>query len=149
MSVARTYPLRIAAAAAKVSEKTLRRWQDNHIIVLRGNDLTTSGTGNPCGWSRNRILQAAVTEPLLKNGVSLSTAAKAAFKVSDEGQTGRAPGELFKHGKTMLFLDPDGPKVKNILFDATLADVSNRGVCIFIDINRIVDSVDTTLKETM
>jgi hypothetical protein len=148
MGVAQTYPLRVAAQAAHSSEKTLRRWLDNHVITLRGNDSTATGTGNPCGWSRARIVQAAITQALVERNHPPSASAKAAVKFTDESQTGRDSGELFKHGKSILVIGPEGATVKNLLYDATLADVSNRGVCsITVDLTRIVESVDTILKE--
>jgi hypothetical protein len=148
MGVVQTYPLRVAAEAAQIPEKTGRRWIDNRVITLRGNDVTTTGSGNHCGWSRNRIVQAATTEILLKSGMSLSRAAKDALKFSDEGQTGRAPGELFAHGKTYLLIAPDGATVKNFLYDVSHADVSNRAVCaITIDMNKVVERVDSILSQ--
>lgn len=149
MGVVTTYPLRVGARAAQIPTTTYRRWMDNKVVPLRSNDLNPGGSGQYCGLSRARILQAAITAALQKSGVSLSNAAKAALKFSDEGQTGRDPGELFKHAKTILVIGPEGATVQNVLFDATLTDVSNHGICIItVDLNRIVDSVDTILKET-
>jgi hypothetical protein len=149
MGVVQTYPLRVAAEAAQIPERTGRRWIDNHVITLGGIDSRTTGSGNHCGWSRNRIEQAATMEILLKSGMSLSRAAKAALKFTDEGQTGRAPGQLFEHGKTMLVISGNGASVKNCFFDATLADVSNREISITsVDMNKVVDQVDSVLERT-
>jgi hypothetical protein len=147
MGVAKTFPLRVAAAAAQSDERTLRRWLDNHVIELRGNDVTTTGSGTQCGWSRNRIVQAGTTEALLKSGMSLSRAAKASLKFSDEGQARRSPGDLFEHGNTILVIGPECATVKNVFYDATLAEVTNRGVCtITVDMNKIVQKVDEILN---
>lgn len=149
MSVIATYSIGVAAEAARSSTHDIRRWIDTNVTPLRSNDVKAEGSGSRIGLSRNRILQIAITGALLKSGVSLSNAATASLEFSDEGNMGREPGEIFKHAKTVLIIDPDGAKVKNIPFDASIADVSNHSVCtITVDINRIVDSVDKILKET-
>jgi hypothetical protein len=143
------YPMAIAAKAANIPPKKQRRWLDTGVVPLRSNDRKAHGSGNYCGFSRNRVLQTAITQHLLSIGVSLSTAAKAALQFSDFGQTGRAAGELFQHGKTLLVIGPDGTTVQNALFDASLADLSRRGVSfIIVDLNKIVAQIDATLKES-
>ena len=98
--------------------------------------------------SRNRILQIAIIESLTGIGVALSAASEAALKFTDEGQAGRSPGELFEHGKTVLVIGPDGTTVKNVFFDASLADVSKRAFCVItVDLNKVVEMVDSTLKK--
>src|SRR5436309_5394845 len=111
MSVVTTYPIRVAGDAAQISTKTIRRWMDTKIIALRSNDVPPGGSGVPCGMSRARIQQIAITGPLLRSGVSLSTAAKAAFEFSDCGNAGRGAGQLFPHGRTILTLGANGPAV--------------------------------------
>jgi hypothetical protein len=146
MGVGQTYRLSVAARAAQTSPSKTRRLIDS-VSPLRGNDVKAAGSGNRVGLSRNRVLQIATIEVLVKSGVSLSNAAKGALIFSDCGSAGREPGELFKHGKTILFIGPEGPTVKNIPFNATLTDISD--VCIIaVDINSVVDAVDAILKET-
>src|SRR6476620_10483189 len=82
MGVVKTYPLRVAAKAAQAPQRKQRRWIDTNVVPLRANKHKASGSGNRCGLSRARILQIAITEVLLKSGVSLSSAAKAAFEFS-------------------------------------------------------------------
>jgi hypothetical protein len=148
MGVVTTYPLRVAAKAAQIPTTTYRRWMDTKVVPLRSNDVNPGGSGQYCGLSRARILQAAITAASLKSGVSLSTAAKAALQFTDCGSAGREPGGLFEHGKTVLVIGPEGATIRNVAFDASMADVSH-GVCtITVDLNRIVESVDSTLKET-
>jgi hypothetical protein len=147
MGVSKTYPLRVAAQAAQLPEKTPRRWQDNHVITLGGNAATATGTGYRCGWSRNRILQLAITQALVKRGVSLSMSAKGALEFSDKSGASRAAGQLFSQGKTTLCLGPDGPAVRNVDFNISVFDLSNDGVTICIDLNRIVEQVDSVLNK--
>jgi hypothetical protein len=148
MGVAPTYPLRIAAKAAQISKNKQRRWMDTRVVTLRNNDLQATGSGHHCGLSRNRILQTAITEVLLKSGVSLSTAAKAALEFSDSGNNGRAAGELFPLARTVLILTPTGAVVSNVDFDARVSDLSNNGVAIVVDLNAIVAKVDAELANS-
>jgi hypothetical protein len=148
MGVAQTYPLRVAAEAAQLPEtKTPRRWQDNRVITLGGNGATANGTGNRCGWSRNRILQLAITQALVKRGVSLSMSAKAALEFSDNGGASRAAGQLYPVGKTILRLGSKDAEVANVDFSASIFDLSNDSVTICIDLNRIVEQVDSVLNK--
>jgi hypothetical protein len=91
-------------------------------------------------------LQAATTKWLTALGVSFSTASAAALEFSDEGQTGRSPGELFEHGKTLLIIGPEGATVKNVFFDASWADVSSSVCAISVDLSRVVQQVDAVLN---
>jgi hypothetical protein len=147
MGVAKTYPLRVAAEAAQVQKKTPRRWQDNHVIAL-GNGGTTTGTGNHCGWTRNRIVQLAITQALVKKGVSPSTAAKAALEFTDQSQPGRAAGHLYPIGKTVMCLGSIGSAVHNVDFNISVFDLSNDSVTICIDLNRIAEQVDGVLNNS-
>lgn len=148
MGVSTTFSLGVAANAAKIPSRKLRRWLDTNIITLRGNDSKPTGSGTHCGLSRTRILQAAITEALLKSGVSLSTATKAAFEFSDFGNAGRAAAQTFPLGKTILALGPNGPVVSNVHFDAKLFDISNCGVTIVVDLNKISSDVTAVLDNS-
>jgi hypothetical protein len=141
-----TNPLRVAAQAARAPERTLRRWQDIGALMPRGNDVWTTGTGNHCGWSRNRILQAAITQALVEKHVAVKTAANFALKFTDEGQTGRAAAHLFQRGKTVLLLGSDDAEVANVDFSTSIFDLANGSVTICIDLNRIVEQVDNVLS---
>ena len=145
MGVVKTYPLRVAAKAAQAPQRKQGRWIDTNVVPLRANDHKASGSGNRCGLSRARILQIAITEVLLKSGVSLSSAAKGAFEFSDRGKAGRGAGQLFPRGKTILNLSPAGPVVSNIDFDGRVLDLMNDAVVIAVDLNAIVARVDSIL----
>ena len=108
MSVAPTYPLRVAAEAAQIPTIRIRRYIDANVTPIRTNDVKAAGSGSRVGLSRNRILQIAITEALLKSGVSLSTAAKAAYEFSDRGNAGRGAGQLWLLGKTASGLRQGG-----------------------------------------
>ncbi len=147
MGVAITYPLSIAAKAAQISSRKQRRLIDTGITPLRGNDVKPGGSGNYCGLSRARILQSATTEALWKAGVSLSTAAKAALVFSDYGNTGRAPGECFGVGKTILLVSREGATVINTFSSTSFSDVSAGSACIIaVDLNNVVERVDAVLN---
>jgi hypothetical protein len=126
----------------------LGRWLDRETIKPSRSDHRTRGTGDHRTFSRATIIQIAIAKALIELGVGAGAANTAAALFTDCGNAGREPGELFEHGKTMLVVGPEGATVKNVPYDATLADVSNHGVCsITVDLNRIVESVDTILKE--
>jgi hypothetical protein len=147
MCVEETFPLHVAAKASQSTNKELRRQVTNGPLKLQGCDRASSGSGDPIGYSRRRILQAAITKQLTPLGMSASAAARAAFVFTDEGQTRRAPGELFQHGKTILVIAPAGASVRNLFFDVSLSDATDRAIAaIVIDINKVVAFVDSVLN---
>ena len=147
MNVGKTYPLHLAAKAAQYKEREFRRQVNNGFFKLQGCDRASAGSGDHIGYSRRRVLQAATTKWPTNLGVSISTASPAALRFSDEGQTGRAPGELFEHGKTILVIGPDGATVKNVAFDASLAEVSKRDVCtITVHLDKVVEQIEAVLN---
>jgi hypothetical protein len=147
MNVDKTYPLHVAAKAARFKPREFRRQVNNGFFRLQGCDRASSGSGDHIGYSRRRVLQAATTKWLTDLGVSISTASAAARKFSDEGQTGRAPGELFEHGKTFLLIGRDGATAENVFWDASFSDVSKRAICaITVDLSKVVEQVDATLN---
>jgi len=146
-SASTTWPLRTVAHAAQMKPRALRQWLDTKVMKLRGNDRKSTGPGNHCGLSRQRAYQAAIVQHLNRHGVSVSSAAKAAFEFSDCGNMGRAPGEVFEHGKTwLLIIGPDSAIVKNIFDDTSLIDISDNAACIIVDLNKIVEQVDAVLN---
>ena len=143
-----TYRLPDAAKAAGYTKRKYRWRIEGGFFPTRGCDRTPNGSGSAAGYSRRHILHAATTKCLTDLGLSISVASDAALKFSDEGQTSRAPGETFAHGKSILTIGPDGATVRNFRFDAAFADVSNRGRCIIaVDLNRVADDVDAALMK--
>jgi hypothetical protein len=105
-----TWPLRTVARAADVDSCCLRQWFGTGVLQLRGNDKKSTGTGHQVGLSRKRAHEAALVQHLNLYGVSVSRAAKAAFEFTLTGNGGRAAGQLFPMGKTVLVLTPTGSK---------------------------------------
>jgi hypothetical protein len=146
MNVNATYPLAVAAKTAGFSEKQFQRKRDHGFLKLRDGDRPSTGTGEPVGYSRNRILEAATMKWLGDLRVPASIASAAALKFVNEAQAGRSFGECFAHGKTILVITPDGATVKNVGFDATWSDVTDRDVvAITLDMNKIAEQVDQEL----
>jgi hypothetical protein len=147
MNVVQTYPLHVAAKAARFKPRELRRQVNNGFIALQGCDRASTGSGDHAGYSRRRILQAATTKWLTALGVSFSTASAAALEFTDLGNMGREPGQLYEHGKTVLLITPDGATVKNIFPDTSFSDVSSCSGCVTaLTLDNVVRQVDTVLK---
>jgi hypothetical protein len=151
--ITRTFPLShytlgIAANAAGMTPRTYRRLIDTNILPLRCNDLKSQGSGDYIGLSRNRILQAATTQYLHESlHISLSAAAQAALTFSDESQPGRAAGDCFAIGKTLLVVRPTGTVVINPQFGADSTDLADDCFgCTFVDCGKIAKQVDTILN---
>jgi hypothetical protein len=147
MRVAATWPLSVAAEAAQAPKKTPRRWQDNKVITL-GEDATTTGTGNHCGWTRDRIVHLAIMTALVKTGLPPSAAAKAASEY-DQSQPGRDAGQPYPTGTTvMLYRGSDDSVVRNVDYDVSIFDLSNDDdVIVIVNLNRIIDRVDLVLNK--
>jgi hypothetical protein len=147
MNSASTWPLRTVALAAEMKPRALRQWFETSVITLQGNDRKSTGPGDHCGLSRQRAYQAAIVQHLNRLGMTVSRAAAAAFQFSDRGNSGRQPGELFQHGKTILVVGSEGAIVKTVFFDVTLSDATDRAIAaIVIDINKVVAFVDSVLN---
>jgi hypothetical protein len=148
MHVEQTYPLHVAAKAARFKPRDFRHKVENGFLELKGCDRASTGTGDPAGYSRRRILQAATMKQITPLDVSASTASAAALTFSDEGQTNRAAGQLFDHGRTLLVIDAGGPIIKNVFHDTSWTEISKHGPCaIIVDLNQVVASVDAELNK--
>jgi hypothetical protein len=142
------YSMPVAVKAAQFpSLVEWRRQVFNGPIKLQSCDRQTSGSGDPVGYSRRRILQAAILRKLIPFGVTNKAAGRHALAFTDECQTDRAAGQLFPNGKTILVVSPEGATVKNVMFDVTLADATDREVAaIIINLNQVVAQVDAVLE---
>jgi hypothetical protein len=143
-----TWPLGLAAKAANISPRTIRRWIDNGVIKLkRGQDVTAKGSGSYCGLSRNRILQIAIARHLIDAGLSRAKAAQAASEFSDKADSQREPSGLYPFGRTLLISD-GAPRVINADFDARVSDFITLEPCaVVLDCGQITNRVDKTLLE--
>jgi hypothetical protein len=148
MKSATTWPLRDIARAADMKPRALRQYFDTHILKFRGDDKCSTGTGVPVGLSRNRAYEAATVQHLTRLGMTPSRAALAVFDFTLSGGEGRGAGQLFKHGKTILTIGPNGPAVSQVDFDAKLFDLSNCGVAVVVDLNKIVSDVNAVLDNS-
>jgi hypothetical protein len=147
MTQARTWRLRDVAQAAEMKPRALRQCFEIDALKLCGNDKRTTGSGSYVGLSRPRAYQAAIMKHLNRLGLSIPNAARLAFEFSNVGNIGRAPGELFEHGKTWLLIGPDSATVKNIFADTSLIDISDNTACTIVDLNKVVEQVDTVLNK--
>jgi hypothetical protein len=141
-----TWPLGIAAKAASISPRTIRRWIDNGVIKLkRGQDVIASGSGTYCGLSRNRILQIAVSQRLIEAGMSRSKAARAALEFAD-----KAGCQLYPFGKTLLVAD-SAPRVINADFDARVSEflTSFHPCAVVLDCGLVTTCVDQALTKVL
>src|ERR1700681_4623748 len=111
MTSAPTWPLRVVAQAADMKPRALRQCFEIGALKLSGQDRRSTGSGSNIGLSKPRAYQAAVTKHLNRLGLSIPVAARMAFEFSDIGNIGRAPGNLFDHGKTLLIVGPKGATV--------------------------------------
>jgi hypothetical protein len=150
MNSAGTWPLRTVALAADMKPRALRQWFETSVITLQGNDRKSTGPGDHCGLSRQRAYQAAIVQHLNKLGMTVSRAAAAAFRFTDEGQTGRAPSRLFEHGLSVLCISEKGATVRNCFYDVSHTEITNQCAAIItVDLNRIVQQVDAVLESNV
>jgi len=145
MNSAKTWPLQTVARAAEVTPACLRQWFGTGVLHLRGNDKKSTGSGHKVGLSRERAYEAAFVQHLNRFDVKVSRAARAAFEFTLSGNSGRAAGQLFPLGRTVLVLTPTGAVVANVDFDSRASDLSNCGVAIVVDCNKIIADIDAVL----
>jgi hypothetical protein len=143
----KTYTAAVAAEAAGVSATDLQRYANNH-LNFQPCDGQSSGSGDKRQYSTRRILQTAIIAEGKNIGISPKRAAKAALEFSDRGNSGRAVGELFPLGRTVILGLADGQsKVLNIPPDLTIADVlSTDGAAFIIDCGSVVAKVTEKLS---
>jgi hypothetical protein len=144
LNSASTWRLRTVAQAADMNPRALRQAFEIGALKLSGNDKKSSGSGSYIGLSKPRAYQAAIMKHLHRVGLSIPQAARAAFEFSNVGNIGRAPGELYKHGRTALVVTPEGATVTNIFSDTT--DITNSAVCaITVSLNKVIEHVNAVL----
>jgi hypothetical protein len=132
--------------ATGVSVPTLGRWFDRGTIKQSRRDKASTGHGDHRQFSRNTVVQIAIARKLIELGIAAGRANKYAAVFTDEYQTGRSSGELFPCGKTFLIVGPEGAFVRNAFHDTLLSDVSKDGVCMIVELNRVVEYVNSILK---
>jgi hypothetical protein len=128
----------------------LSQWLDRGVIKLGEGDLDSNTSGVARQFSRSRVYQVAIAYDLTGTGVNATIAAKAASVFVDQGQPGRAAGELFASGKTMLVHTSGGTRIVNshdgdgfgVALHVAYGDVSN----VIVDCGALVARVDTALS---
>ena len=143
-----TYLAAVAAEAAGVSASDLQRYANQGHLTFQPCDGESRGSGDKRQYSTRRILQTAIIAEGKNIGISPKRAAKAALEFSDRGNSGRAVGELFPLGRTVILGLADGQsKVLNIPPDLTIADVlSTDGAAFIIDCGSVVAKVTEKLS---
>jgi hypothetical protein len=144
----KTYPTGVAVKVTDTPEPTLQRMFQRHHVTLQPCDVPSKGCGENRGLSIRRILQIAITTELSRLGIGPSRAAKAAFEFTDKGNAGRAVGELYPIGRTLLVGLPRAEsKVVNIPPDLSISDVLSADSAAFlIDCGNVVEKVMSKLE---
>lgn len=109
------YKLGQVAEAAGINARTLSDWLDRKIIAV-----PASGSGSHRTFDLHDVDRVAVVAELVRLGLPVAEAAKAASVFSDERSTGRPRGQL--HGgdaKTLLVITQDGARVHRAYDKAT------------------------------
>jgi hypothetical protein len=146
-----TYPAATVADATGASLSTLQRYtQPGGHIAFQPCDGQSRGSGDKRQYSTRRIIQTAITIECSRLGIAPSRGAKAAFEFSDRGGAGRAVGELFPLGATLLVGLPTGEnKVINIPPDLSISDVLSTDTAAFIiNCNNVVAKVTSKLSKS-
>jgi hypothetical protein len=144
----KTYTAAVAAEASGASASTLQRYA-NHHLRFQPCDGESRGSGDKRQYSTRRVIQTAIMVECSRLGISAARAERASFEFSDRGNSGRAVGELFPLGRTVLMGLADGQsKVINIPPDLTIADVlSSDGAAFIIDCGNVVAKVTKELNK--
>jgi hypothetical protein len=144
----KTYTAEAVADATGASPSTLQRYVQK-ITPFQPCDGQSRGSGDKRLYSTRRVIQTAITLECARLGISPSRGGKAAFNFSDRGSAGRAIGELYPLGTTLLVGFPTGEsKVINVPPDLTLPDVlSTDGAVFIINCNNVVAKVTEKLNK--
>jgi hypothetical protein len=141
-----TYRAAIVAEATGASVATLIRYGKEN-TKLQPCDKRANGSG--ALYSTRRVMQIALTVECSRLGIAPSRGGKAAFEYSDRGNPGRAVGELYPIGATLLVGFPNGQnKVINIPPDKSISDVLSDDSAVFIvNCNHVVAKVTDKLSK--
>jgi hypothetical protein len=145
----KTYPTGVVVEVTETPSATLQRLIQRHHIEFQPCDVPSRGCGENRGYSLRRVLQIAITTELSHIGIGPDRAAKAAFEFSDRGNTGRAVGELYPLGRTLVVGLPRGEnRVINVPPDKSISDVlSNDSAAFIIDCGIVVAKVLSKLDK--
>jgi hypothetical protein len=141
-----TWPMRTVASIADVDPRILSQWFATGMLKYRRDDKHHMGTGTRSGLSRPRVIEATIVRLLSRYGVPASRAGRASFEFTINGNHGRPAGELFPMGKTVLVIRQHDAVVANVDPDARVSDLSNNGIALIVDLNKVVSDVDAALN---
>jgi hypothetical protein len=134
--------------AIGMDPRTLRRGFEQGWLRFVADDVPPSGSGKAVEMCRQTAIQAAVALQLNAIGMPMLQAGQIARVFTDSGGGGRAPSELFEHGRTVLFVGSDGSEIKNVRVGESFVDVLNGSDrAIILNLNAIVAKVDDTLNK--
>jgi hypothetical protein len=144
-----THTAATVAEATGASPATLQRYMSPRIAPFQPCDVPSRGSGDKRGYSTRRAIQIALTLEASRLGIAPSRGGKAAFEFSDRGNPGRAVGELYKLGTTLLVGLPTGEnKVVNKPPDLSISDVLSDDNAVFIiNCNNVVAKVTDKLSK--
>jgi hypothetical protein len=136
--------------ATGLPPRVLSDWLDRGVIVLGRDDVDAAGSGSPRQFSRRRVNQIALTVELSRAGLPASLAAQAAAAFTDAPSPGRAAGDLFANGETLLIHGAAGSRViaahTRDDFAAAATDFSsNPGGMVVINVGAVLGRVDAAL----
>lgn len=146
----KTYPAGIVADVTGASAAALQRYMKPGLTPFQPCDVRAHGSGERNLYSTRRVNQVALTLEASRLGIAPSRGAKAAFEFSDKGNAGRAVGELFPLGTTLLVgLATGENKVVCVPPDLTISDVlSNDSAAFIINCNIVVEKVTSKLRKS-
>ena len=135
------------AAAVGIELRTLPGWIDRRLI-----DIPASGSGHHRRFDRDDVNRIAIISALVRLGVSVSDAAKAASAYSDDCDGIRDVGDLYTEGQTFLILDEDGARCINVSatreeFESAMASVySETHGAVVINVGAVIAAAERALK---
>lgn len=112
--------------------------------------MPKNGTGNHHEFSLRDIDRVGVVSELVRIGLPVSEAAKAASVFSDERSARRPKGQLHRDGKTLLIVDADGTSVvraddREVFEDAMSKLFADTRSVIVLNATEALRSVDRAL----
>jgi hypothetical protein len=129
-----------AAKAAGISSKVLNSNLDRKIIKIPGPE---PGKGHHRLFSLSKIHSIAIGHLLTK----LAIAPDAAMRLADkflEPQRGRALGQLFESGKTLMLITAGSASIINLQADQDVASYLDDAT-IVVDVGKIISTVNQRL----
>jgi hypothetical protein len=144
------YRTAVVSKAANVPPARMQKLLERGSIRLRENDRPPGGSGSQHEFSRNRVIQFALTQRMTELGISPSKAAWAALVYSDRRATDYEDLRIPSRVRTVLIGLPGGATTLVTLPpDGSVDDLlANEPAAFVIDCSRIARDVDALLSQT-